>query len=152
MVKLLNVHVNPFLFLCEQCAVTLIQRVEHSKNRFCAGNDRCTAADAPLLEYIHGQHPCAVWMLYPVNVATEKKCTSNKHRKRSMCEPGVMRGTLAEYFNLPLCPDPWKNAHVNYVNRTKWYENHLVVCVFFKMELLNTINCIHVLAIMTEAI
>lgn len=83
-------------------------------------------------------------MLYPVNMGTEEN--TQQIRKWSMCEPGVMRGTLSEYFNLPLCPDPWKNAHANYVNRTKWYENHLVVFYFFKMELLNKINCIHVLA------
>ncbi len=41
----MSIHAH---FYPEQSAVTLIQRMQHSKNRL--GNDSCTAADAPLLE------------------------------------------------------------------------------------------------------
>ncbi len=55
----MSIHVR---FYCEQCAVTLIQRVQHSKNRLC-GNDLCTAADATLLEHTAGPQQCTVWRL-----------------------------------------------------------------------------------------
>ncbi len=55
----MSIHVR---FYCEQCAVTLIQRVQHSKNRLCR-NDLCTAADATLLEHTAGPQQCTVWRL-----------------------------------------------------------------------------------------
>ncbi len=49
----MSIHVN---FYREQSTVTLIQRMQHSKNRLC-GDDGCNAAAASLLECTAGVVP-----------------------------------------------------------------------------------------------
>ncbi len=57
-----------FIFYHEKSAVTLIQRMQHSKNRLCA-----EMIAALLLERTAGPQPRAVWMLSSVNMGAEKK-------------------------------------------------------------------------------
>ncbi len=78
----MSIHVH---FYREQSTVTLIQRMQHSKNRLCVETS-CTAAAAPLLERTATPDRNRVQCEHSDPLTWVRK--KNPHCKRSMFESG----------------------------------------------------------------
>ncbi len=72
----MSLHVH---FYREQSAVTLIQRMQHSKYRLCAETIAALLQTHRTLERTAGPQPRAVWTLWSINVCAGK----NMQHKRT---------------------------------------------------------------------